>query len=100
MNRQLDQIAWDWGVRCFGAAHMANIPLRALRMIEEAVEAGQALGLNRAQLHLLVEEVYKRPSGDVEQEVGGGFVTMRMLCCALGADPEHLYLKENPPMSR
>lgn len=94
MSHELDNIAWDWGVRCFGSNHMCNAPLRALRMVEEAVETGQALGLSRDQLHLLVDEVYKRPRGDVRQEIGGTFLTTRMLCRSIGVDPEWLYLTE------
>lgn len=94
MSNDLDRIAWDWGVRCFGIGHMSDLPLRALRMVEEAVETGQSLGLSRALLHLLVEEVYKRSRGETAQEIGGTVLTTRMLCWSIGSDPEELYLRE------
>lgn len=79
----LDDIAYDWGVRCFGEEHMNDTKMRALRFLEEAVELCQALGLDRPTLHTLIHEVYARPAGDLKQEIGGTILTLRILIRAL-----------------
>jgi NTP pyrophosphatase (non-canonical NTP hydrolase) len=90
----LDEIAWDWGTRCFGVVHMDYVPIRALRMIEESIELAQACGVDQEQLHKLVDIVYSRKSGNVNQEVGGAYLTLRMLCRTLRLDIEGEYLRE------
>lgn len=70
----LTQIAWEWGLRCFGSSHMTDKPMRALRLAEECVEYAQTTGLPKEQLHTLIEVVYSRPVGDPLQELGGVMV--------------------------
>lgn len=78
------RLCYDWGVRCFGKAHMQYTPIRALRLLEEAVELAQSLRVPKEQMHKLVDVVCERPSGIPFQELGGVFVTASVLCLALG----------------
>lgn len=70
----LTQIAWEWGLRCFGKEHMSNKPMRALRLAEECIEYTQTTGLPKDQLHKVVDTVYSRPVGNPLQELGGVMV--------------------------
>jgi NTP pyrophosphatase (non-canonical NTP hydrolase) len=94
MANPLDQIARDWGVRCFGVTHMSNPKIRALRMLEEALELVQALDIAHGVVLTQVAEVFNRLPGKVRQELGGTILTLRMLCEALGLDAEEVYADE------
>ena len=50
----------EWVLRVFGPAFW-NRTERALRVCEEAIEVGQAFGLNKEVLHKLVDYVFDRP---------------------------------------
>jgi NTP pyrophosphatase (non-canonical NTP hydrolase) len=84
----LSRIVWDWGVRCFGLAHMTNHEVRALRATEEMIELNQALGVDPAKLHLLIDIVYSRQRGTIHQEFGGVMVTLLVLAEGIEADIE------------
>lgn len=58
--------------------------VRALRAQEEQIELSQAMGLDAATVHALVDHVYSRPVGRIEQEIGGVMVTIAVLCDSLG----------------
>lgn len=90
----LTRIAHDWAVRCFGIEHVTNLPVRALRTLEETAELAQALGLSREQAHLCIDRVYDRPAGDPNQEVGGVMVTLNVLCESMRVDSEALFEQE------
>lgn len=75
----LADLAWDWGVRAFGRQHMVDTRVRALRMLEEAIELGQACSLDKETVHLLVDKVFERPVGDPAQELGGVMLTLAVL---------------------
>lgn len=53
---------------------------RAMRMLEEACELAQSLGVNREEAQKLLHVVYSKPPGDVRQELGGAALTL--LACA------------------
>ena len=91
----LARIAWDWGVRCFGLEHMQDWRIRGLCFGEEAIEVMQVLEVSREQAHRLVDVVYDRPIGKIEQEIGGSIVTLAVLCRSLGqAEVEDLFERE------
>ena len=90
MNKILERIIFDWGVRCFGIEHMANPRVRAVRLVEEAVELAQSVGVEAAQLRKLVNMVYSRPPGVMYQELGGVMVTTSAFCSCVGIDAEHV----------
>ena len=87
----LTRIAWDWGVRCFGVAHMTDVRVRAVRMLEEATEAAQAAGVGVVQAQAVVHTVYQRPAGAVAQELGGTLLTTACMCACGNFQPEHLF---------
>lgn len=80
----MQRLAWDWGIRCFGQEHMNSYSIRSLRMAEEAIEAAQACFVDPAVFHKLIDAVYARPIGSVDQELGGVVVTASVLCTATG----------------
>jgi hypothetical protein len=92
--QHLQKLTWDWGIRCFGEGHMHNRRVRALRMVEEAVEAAQACELDPAVLHLLIDKVYGRPRGDLAQELGGVLLTTSVLATSINVSLEDLYFTE------
>lgn len=74
----------------FGPDHANSVPQRALRFIEEGIEACQAAGVDRDQLLKLVGFVYDRPVGELNKEIGAAGLTLLGLAAAAGlsADDE------------
>jgi len=92
--------ATAWCKECVGEdAYL--IKVRCHRFLEEALELVQALGSSKAAAHRLVEYVYSRPAGEVEQEIGGTVTTLAVLCSAAGCDMlqagEKEYKRVNTP---
>ena len=75
-----------WMDACFGPVISADVVERNHRFIEEALELVQANGCTRSEAHQLVDYVYGRDQGDINQEVGGVMVTLAALCLAIGVD--------------
>lgn len=75
-----------WLLECFGAEVAGNKLERSHRMLEEALELGQAVGCTREEAHQLVDYVYGRPVGEAAQEAGGVMLTLAALCRAQGID--------------
>jgi hypothetical protein len=86
MNQALQSIAWDWACRCFGHEHCWDKKVRGLRFAEEAVELAQAVGVDKAQVLKMVENVYGKAPGDEHQELGGVMMTLAVLGHRLGWD--------------
>lgn len=78
----LHVVLLDWAVRCFGADHVHQRRVRALRIVEEAVELAQACEVDAELVCSLVRNVYSRPKGDVYQELGGVVVTAAVFSAA------------------
>jgi len=76
-----------WVTRSFGEPNLMSKRERALRVVEEAVELGQALNLTLAEVCKVVDRVYERPAGSVENEVAGTMLTLLSLTVPLGIDP-------------
>lgn len=87
-TKPLYHIIFDWGVRCFGDEHMRNPRIRALRLVEEAIELCQAVGVDQAMVAKQVSEVYARPHGDKFQELGGVMVTTIAFAMCVGLNPD------------
>lgn len=87
----------SWCAAAFGADHATSIPQRGIRLAEEAVEAAQAAGCDRAMVHRLVDHVYEKPSGVLSQEIGGVGLTLLALSAAAhvsaDAEEEREYLR-------
>ena len=69
-------------LKCFGAYIANDTTERNYRFLEEALELVQSLGCSQDDAHALVNYVYGRDQGDVNQEVGGVMVTLAALCNA------------------
>lgn len=63
-----------------------DIAERVARFFEEAVETCQALGLDFADAHKLVNYTYDRPVGEPAKEIGAALVTLASLCVVAGFD--------------
>lgn len=79
-----------WTRQAFGDEQATSLPQRGLRLLEEAIEAAQAAGVERAMALKLVDYVFDRPPGVLHQELGGVGVTTLALAAAAGlsADDE------------
>lgn len=75
-----------WMDACFGAEISADKTERNHRFLEEALELVQANGCTQSEAHQLVDYVYGRPIGELNQEAGGVMVTLAALCLASGLD--------------
>lgn len=69
-------------IDCFGKEILENKTERNYRFFEEATELVQACGMTKEDCYKLVDYVYNRPIGDIEQELGGVMVTLFGLACA------------------
>jgi NTP pyrophosphatase (non-canonical NTP hydrolase) len=81
--RFLGELAWQWGMRCFGINHMRDSKVRGLRAAEEMIELCQVLEVDSSKLHNLIDVVYSRPVGDVYKELGGVMLTTMVLAHGL-----------------
>lgn len=75
-----------WLMECFGLEIARDILERNHRFLEEALELVQANGCTVTEAHQLVDYVYGRDQGEINQEVGGVMVTLAALCLASGVD--------------
>jgi len=77
----------SWVVKVFGIECLTDKVERATRLLEEALELGQAMGgLDRERAHELVDYVFDRKPGEVGQEIGGVFVTLLAVAESTGFD--------------
>lgn len=65
----------EWVTLCFGADQLNEPKVRAMRLVEEAIEFAQAVGVPVDKCHQLSEYVYGRPPGEAAQELGGVALT-------------------------
>jgi hypothetical protein len=80
------RIIWEWGVRCFGLDHMKDRKVRALRLVEEAIELCQAVEVPAEQVQRAVTMVYERPPGAAYQELGSVLLTSIVMAHCMGLD--------------
>lgn len=76
----------QWMDACFGDTIKADKVERCDRFIEEALEFVQAIGYSAERAHALVDYVFGRDIGEVNQEVGGVMVTLAAACNTVGVD--------------
>lgn len=85
--RALQRLTLPWLYGIFG--DLAYRPeYRGARLVEEALEMAQAVGLSRDSCHELVDYVYEKEPGDPLQEMGGVLLTALALAERLGYDVE------------
>lgn len=89
-SRDLRQrIILGWATRVFGLG-ATLLKERALRLVEEAIEAAQSVGVDRATILLVAGRVYDRDVGDLRQELGGVAVTLAAFCEAAKVSAEEV----------
>ena len=81
----------DWAIKCFGPDSPRQ---RALRLLEEAVEAFQAVGGDEGQAVELLRFVFSKPPGEISQEIGGVAVTSILLANSLGLSADECEARE------
>jgi len=84
----------DWMKACFSEEVCRDGAERNHRFLEEALELVQSLGCTASEAHQLVDYVYGRPDGDVNQEMGGVMVTLAALATCAGIDMEEAAERE------
>jgi hypothetical protein len=90
----LARLAYEWACRCFGKEHVHDHQVRALRIVEEAIELCQAEGINIEKVRQVTEIVYSRPRGDWYQEAGGLLMTTAVYVESRGSMMERILLNE------
>lgn len=71
-----------------GMLDWASVNERVRRLTEEVTEVAQASGMSREEMHRMVDFVYDRPSGDLEQEVAQAGLCLYGLAESLHVDLE------------
>lgn len=95
MNRDLRQHhCGNWVRAAFGNETMRAPDERAARVLEEAVELAQALGVTKATADKIVSYVFDRPIGNPMQEAGGVGITLLACCEAIGISADETEAKE------
>lgn len=84
MSRSFQYRVHDWVVACFGPKIAVDKTERNHRFLEEALELVQSCGCTASEAHQLVDYVYGREAGELNQEVGGVMITLMALCTAQG----------------
>lgn len=75
-----------WVLACFGSQIASDKEERNHRFLEESLELVQAAGCTKEEALKLVDYVFGREIGELEQEVGGVMNTLAALCNAHGID--------------
>jgi len=76
-----DQAAVEvWVRKTFGDKIMDDEAERGRRVLEEAVELAQVEGVTRQDAHKIIDAVFKKPKGELSQELGGVIVTLLAAC--------------------
>lgn len=79
---------FEWALAAFGEDEVRSVPHRAIRFGEEAFEGMQAAGVSEADAERVLRYVYRRPPGELRQELGGIAVTLLCLAAAAGLDAD------------
>lgn len=77
---------YEWLVYALGEDTATNPKDRAMRVLEEAVELAQALGVSEEACHRQVVHTYARPAGEPSQEVAGVINGALMAAQCIGVD--------------
>jgi hypothetical protein len=93
-NRARQRLIATWCRETFGVENATNPVERGLRVLEEAAELAQALGVPEHTAGRLLVHVYQRPVGDVGQEVAGVLVTTLAAATAVTVDAEEVLCRE------
>ena len=83
-----------WITSSFGWELFRNRHERGRRFLEEVVELNQAMGVSHEDALRIVNHVYSRPVGQIDQEMGGVGITLLGLCGSLDLDFQELTKRE------
>lgn len=86
MTRQWKLI--KWAVEMFGTVAL-DPKERALRLIEEALEVVQTVGLTREDIIPVLDRTFNRKPGELGNELGGLIMTAEALAEILNIDLQH-----------
>jgi NTP pyrophosphatase (non-canonical NTP hydrolase) len=87
MNITQHQKDWATWLRvAFPEDPVVRPKMRVTRFLEEAIELAQALGVEREKAHELLDFVYDKPVGAVDQELAGSFATLLLVAESQGLD--------------
>lgn len=75
-----------WLVAAFGESSLRDLRQRAQRVLEEAVELAQAVGIEEDRALAQVTHTYARPPGEIGQEIAGVLNTVMLAAEGYGQD--------------
>jgi len=79
-NRETRQAqVLTWCTDAFGHEEANSLPQRAVRLLEESIEAAQSAGVSRETARRLIDYIFDRPPGELGQEIGGVGLTLLAL---------------------
>lgn len=81
------KLVLQWAREMFGLIALDRVE-RAARLVEEALELGQAQGLDLITAKRIAERVYTRPAGSAAKEIGQVVMTLEALAENLGISAE------------
>ena len=84
----------SWALQAFDYQVVYNDTERAQRVLEEAVEVAQSMGMGRAEAHAIVDWKMDGQRGDIQQEIGRLLVCIAVLCSARAIDMRTCGLNE------
>lgn len=84
----------NWLVNCVGQEAALDKNERDARFLEEAIELMQARGRTKEEIMTMVDHVYSRPVGEVNQEIAGTLLTLMAVGAADEVDILELGEKE------
>ncbi len=76
MEKRTQKNVLDWAVGSFGRCAIDRQE-RAARLVEEAIEVAQAMGLDQSLIPKIADRVYEGEPGDLWQELGGCQITLQ-----------------------
>lgn len=89
-DRNDRQIAVEqWVRQMFGENSASDIKERAMRLLEEAIEVAQSVGIEERHVCKLAAHVYDAPAGDPQQELGGVGVCALAFAAAIGVSCDY-----------
>jgi hypothetical protein len=78
----------QWVRETFGSATMLWLDERAARVLEEAAELAQSLGVMKETADRVIGYVFSRPAGEPAQEAGGVGITLLACCEAMAVSAD------------
>lgn len=104
MITRMQQLMARWSLYVFGEKNVEITPhIRALRLLEEVLELGQADGVTLREIATIIQQVYSKEPGERFQEAGGVATCLFAYCDVAGLNLEDVFFAEfgrimNPAM--